>query len=101
MTTLRQPGVPDYGATCISVHAEANALMFCSRTQREGGTLYVTGISCLDCAKLVSNSGIVRVVAINDETAQRPAHVTKQLYARSGLQFDLMPPPFIQLNIDE
>ena len=47
---------------CISIHAEANALMFCDRRDREGGTIYVTTSMCYTCAKLVANSGLSRVV---------------------------------------
>lgn len=49
--------------SCIAVHAEANALLFCGPTEREGGTLYCTGAPCFGCAKLISNSGIGEVVA--------------------------------------
>lgn len=55
----------DRGATyknCISVHAEANALIFADRAQYVGGTIYVTNPCCWDCSKLVANSGIARVV---------------------------------------
>lgn len=47
---------------CISVHAEANALIFADRRHYEGGTIYVTNPCCWDCAKLIANSGIARVV---------------------------------------
>jgi dCMP deaminase len=52
----------DYG-DCPSLHAEANALMVGDARDRLGGTLYVTSDVCLSCAKLISNSGIARVVA--------------------------------------
>lgn len=47
---------------CISIHAEANALLFCDRRDREGGTIYVTSSVCFGCAKLIANSGLHRVV---------------------------------------
>lgn len=49
-------------SNCTSVHAEANALIFADRAQYSGGTIYVTNPCCWDCAKLVANSGISRVV---------------------------------------
>lgn len=55
----------DRGASydnCVSVHAEANALLFADRHAYIGGTIYVTNPCCWDCAKLVANSGVVRVV---------------------------------------
>jgi dCMP deaminase len=47
---------------CPAIHAEANALLYVDRSQVEGGTIYVTGACCMQCAKLVSNSGVSRVV---------------------------------------
>lgn len=47
-----------------SVHAEANAIAWAARkgVAIEGATLYVTMSPCHDCAKLISASGIVKVV---------------------------------------
>jgi dCMP deaminase len=47
---------------CIAIHAEANALLYSSPAEREGGTLYITGVPCFSCAKLIANSGIAEVV---------------------------------------
>ncbi len=52
----------DY-ASCIAIHAEANALLFSSPEERQGATLYCTGAPCFGCAKLIANSGIAEVVA--------------------------------------
>jgi dCMP deaminase len=51
----------DY-SDCPSLHAEANALMFSDRRLRVGGTIYVSSGMCHACAKLIANSGLVRVV---------------------------------------
>lgn len=51
----------DY-SDCPALHAEANALSVCDRSLRERGTLYVTSDICWGCAKLVANSGLLRVV---------------------------------------
>jgi deoxycytidylate deaminase len=56
---------------CIAIHAEANALMFCDRKDREGGSIYVNAIPCLDCAKLIANSGLRFVIVIDDKNAHR------------------------------
>lgn len=53
--------VPMYN-NCVSVHAEANALIFADRRTYAGGTIYITNPCCFDCAKLVANSGVSRVV---------------------------------------
>jgi len=47
---------------CVAIHAEANALLTSDRRHRESGTLYTTRVPCLDCAKLICNSGVERVV---------------------------------------
>lgn len=46
------------------LHAEANAItkVACSNNSSEGSTLYVTASPCLDCAKLIIQAGIKRVV---------------------------------------
>jgi deoxycytidylate deaminase len=49
-------------SNCVSVHAEANALLFADRRDYANGTMYVTNPCCWECAKLVANSGISRLV---------------------------------------
>jgi len=46
------------------LHAEANALTKVARSNNssDGGTLYVTASPCLECSKLIIQSGIRRVV---------------------------------------
>jgi dCMP deaminase len=59
------------------LHAEANALTKIARSNQssEGATLYTTLSPCKDCSKLILQSGITRVVYLND------------LSDRSGLDF--------------
>ena len=47
---------------CPAIHAEANALLYVDRSVSEFGTIYITSAPCTQCAKLISNSGIYRVV---------------------------------------
>jgi len=46
------------------LHAEANAITKLARSHNssEGATLYVTSSPCLECAKLIIQSGIKRVI---------------------------------------
>lgn len=46
------------------LHAEANAItkVACSNNSSEGATLYVTSSPCIECAKLIIQAGIKRVV---------------------------------------
>src|SRR5690606_28969976 len=47
-----------------SVHAEANLVAFAAKhgIPLRGATVYTTCAPCIDCAKLLINAGIVRVV---------------------------------------
>lgn len=67
--------------TCPSIHAEENAIAYVDRSRIEGGTIFVTGASCMRCAKLISNSGITCVVMrINPgEGHRRPDEVIAYL----------------------
>ena len=49
---------------CRSVHAEANAITKIARSNNssEGATMYVTASPCIECAKLIIQAGIKRVV---------------------------------------
>lgn len=49
---------------CIGLHAEANALLFAGPEEREGATIYITAPPCMECAKLIANSGVREVVAL-------------------------------------
>jgi len=50
------------------LHAEANALMKLSKSTNssKGATLYITLSPCKDCAKLILQAGIQRVVYFNE-----------------------------------
>lgn len=61
---------------CFSVHAEANAIVFSAKygVGVNGATIYCTNRPCANCAGLIVNSGIVRVVYQSlypDETAEQ------------------------------
>jgi dCMP deaminase len=49
--------------SCIAIHAEANALLFCGPVERDGASVYCTDLPCFGCAKLIANSGVGEVVA--------------------------------------
>lgn len=50
------------------LHAEANAILKCAKHGQscDGSTLYQTHSPCRDCSKLILQSGIKRLVYIND-----------------------------------
>ena len=51
---------------CIAIHAEANAILYSSPVERDGATIFITGVPCFTCAKLIANSGISEVVTTGD-----------------------------------
>ena len=79
---MSEPGI-SY-ENCVSVHAEMNAIAYADRSRMQGGSLYVTGSICWDCAKVVANSGISRVLFIADRDRDTTKVVT--FLFRSGLE---------------
>lgn len=69
---------------CIAIHAEANALLFCDRRLREGGTIYVSTTICIDCAKLIANSG-VKYVMFRDDAPHRNGARSTDFMRDAGL----------------
>ena len=51
---------------CIAIHAEANAILYSSPEERDGAAIYITGVPCFTCSKLIANSGITEVVATGE-----------------------------------
>lgn len=65
----RKGEVPGQGYDrCISVHAEANAIIQAAKhgISTDGAILYVTGLPCNQCARLIANAGIKEVRSIRD-----------------------------------
>jgi len=72
---------------CITIHAEANALMFCDRRDRLHGTLFATTTICMTCAKLIANSGLRSVVMrIDDEGWHRHPKEVSIFLKQCGLE---------------
>lgn len=53
---------------CVAAHAEQNALCHGRGEAYSGSTLYVNGIPCITCARMICSSGIPRVVCTEDTT---------------------------------
>lgn len=58
----------DYRTKPYVLHAEANAITKVAKSNNssEGATLYVTASPCIECAKLIIQAGIRRVVYSED-----------------------------------
>ena len=81
---------PDNVSFPYVLHAEANAITKVARSNNSsnGATLYVTASPCMECAKLIIQSGIQRVVY--GEKYRLMDGV--ELLQKAGLQVDYMPP---------
>ena len=62
------------------IHAEANAIVF-SKTDLTGWTLYVTMFPCSDCANLVIQAGITRVVYSDEYSKHKDWGQIEQILA--------------------
>jgi dCMP deaminase len=54
------------GQVCFGLHAAANAILYASPDEREGATIYLSSVPCIECAKLIANSGLKEIVAVGD-----------------------------------
>jgi dCMP deaminase len=75
---------------CIRTsHAEENAIVQAARSgvSTEGSTLYCKMAPCYTCAKMIINSGVVRVVALKDYHASKRS---KEIFAEAGVEFILL-----------
>lgn len=67
---------------CISIHAEANALIWSDQSMRHGGTLIVNGPPCFSCAKLIATSGVSNVVCKYDPHYEKFTEVIDYLISQ-------------------
>jgi dCMP deaminase len=73
---------------CYAVHAEQNAIIQAARlgVSLIGATMYVTHFPCSICAKIIINSGIKRIVYINDY----PDDFSPKLLREAGIDVEQM-----------
>lgn len=73
------------------LHAEANAItkVAASSNSSKGSTIYVTSAPCIECAKLIIQSGIIRVVYSEKYRTEEGCDLLK----KANIQVD-----FIDLN---
>jgi dCMP deaminase len=77
--------------TCPAIHAESNALLYVDRSRMEGGTIYITDASCMQCAKLVSNSGVSRVVMrILSRAKHRQPEIVLEYYRKCNIEVTIL-----------
>ena len=75
---------------CPAIHAEANALMYVDRSSVLNGTVYVTSAPCMQCAKLISNSGVSKLVCIvRPEDSHREPEVVFEYLRACNIELDV------------
>ena len=73
------------------VHAEANAILN-SNANLKGSTLYVSLFPCNECAKLIIQSGVKKVIYMSDKYAGTPMNIaSKKMLDSAGVVYETMP----------
>ncbi len=74
---------------CRGLHAEMNALLQGARhgIRMDGATLYSTLVPCSLCAKMIVNTGVVRVVA----AVGYPDDFARDILLQAGVKLDMLP----------
>jgi dCMP deaminase len=76
---------------CPAIHAEANALLYVDRSKSTNATVYVTSPPCMQCAKLISNSGASRVVCrIGEQDMHRRPETVLEYLKKCGIEVVIM-----------
>lgn len=81
-----------------TIHAETNAILTAGRNgiSCEGSTLYVTLPSCAQCASVISQSGVARVVYREDRLGDfsnrwlESCEEGKRIFKESGIKYDCL-----------
>jgi dCMP deaminase len=73
------------------VHAESNAILNSTR-ELKGASIYVSLFPCNECAKLIVQSGIVKVIYADDKYDGTPINnVSKKILKNSGVELVQIP----------
>ena len=73
---------------CPALHAEQNAIIQAAKTSKSinGGTVYITITPCIQCARMLINAGIKRVVMGDDRILPE----VSKLFVDSGTEVDFI-----------
>ena len=85
------------------IHAEPNAIMnFSGNTaDLKGATIYVTLFPCNECAKLIVQSGIKKVVYLSDKYKDSDSTIaSKQIFDGCGVEYEQFIPKNDSLTLN-
>lgn len=73
-----------------TAHAEQNLVAHAARSVLAGSTVYVTHAPCCDCAKLLINAGVAKVVYGAGQTNMKPEMFTAAatMFAEAGVEVE-------------
>lgn len=73
----------------IVYHAAHNAILYRYTSSVEGCTLYTTLFPCNECAKLIVQSGIKKIIYLSDvcPTNQEDINIAKHIFSKAGVDF--------------
>lgn len=71
-------------------HAEANLVAHAARPILSGSTVIVTHYPCCDCAKLLINAGVKRIVCGSGQTNMKPEmfEAARTMFAEAGVEVE-------------
>ena len=74
-----------------TVHAEANAILQAAKNGMsiKGGTIFTRMMPCIDCAMLIVNSGLKKVVAKKD---YHESAAGKEIFKNAGVEIEIINP---------
>jgi dCMP deaminase len=85
----------------IVCHAEMNAILNKNEANLKNCTIYVSMFPCNDCAKLIIQSGIRRVVYLSDKySSTEQIKASKILFSLAGIQTYQYKPKRSKIIID-
>lgn len=83
------PSGTDYDSgpgLCYAIHSEINCLLHSDVNDRRYGTMYVNGVPCFGCAKTIVNSGLDRLVFLEEKDYRDDPEVWK-LFNKSSIEW--------------
>jgi len=70
------------------IHAEMNSVLNCKNMDLKNLTIYVTLFPCSNCAKLIAQSGIKKVIYLNDDRKDTIDNIcAKRLLNACGIEY--------------
>ena len=81
------------------LHSEANAIIYAGKERCDGGIIYVSGRCCNDCALLIMQAKLSRLVFYDGETTSgHKGSSTNDYFERYGSKLEIVPFTYEEWN---